>query len=210
MSTAIMAEVDAKADELVKEAGSFGILPAGSYEATVKAAEVVAFAKQGKYADKKALNVQLQILAGSPTGSGRVFFARVPLFQRFLPTQKNPQGAIASLYFNFFLALGVSKEDVAQGKLPTLEELGGKRVGFSLAVKEPDDYHDSKFNEVRNVFAPKSVAGVTEPGRSAVGSAFQPKAGVDSPWGTQAAAEPTAPQGDSTLQAAAEGSDKTF
>lgn len=199
--TALIAEVDSRADDLVRQASSYGLLPAGRYQATIKAAEVVPFAKSGRYEGKNALSVQLRIIDGSPVGAGRVFFVRVPLFQRFLPTDKNPQGAIASLYFNFFLALGVSKEDVAKGKLPSLEELGGKRVGFQMKVQEPDQWHDDKWNEVANVFAPQALDGVAEPGQSPVASAFQPQAGAASPWGTQS---------DSSLQAAADSGAKAF
>lgn len=204
MSTALIAQVDPNAEELLKEASSFGLLPAGPYEFTIREAEVIPFAKSGKYESHKCLNLQLRIIDGSPVGAGRIVFKRIPLFMRWLPTAKNPQGAVISDYFDFFLALGVSKEDVAAGKLPALEELGGKRIGGRIKVNEPDDYNDEKWNEFVAPRAPKEIAGVREAGASAVGSAFQPKAQESSPWGSGET------KADSELQAAADNGGKAF
>lgn len=212
MSLASLIKTDNNAEDLLKESQSndFPLLPAGWYEATIAEVEVIDFSSKDdspyKQQGFKVLNTKLRILDGAPTGAKRTFFLRVPLFQRYLPSEKNPQGAVAGTYFDFFLALGFSKEDVAGGKVAIDQAaLGGKRIGFQLVVKKRDDpknsrdtYHTEDWNEVGRVRAPKSIEGVAEPGASAVGSAFQPKVGDESPWGSK-------PQGDSNLQAAAEG-----
>lgn len=202
-------KTDAAAEELLEESqrgGSFELLPKGWYEGTVKKVEVVDFAKSGKYNEQgyKALNVQLRIIDSSEVGAGRVFFLRVPLFQRYLPTAKNPQGAVAQTYFDFFLAMGFTKEQVAKADVKIDQAaLGGKAIGFSLTVKEADEWNDAPYNEVGYVRESREPAKT-----SAVGNAFAPQAGAESPWGS--AETTTAPQGDATLQAAAEGAGKAF
>lgn len=203
MSTATIIRTDANATDLLKESQSrsFEALPAGRYEGTVAKVEVVDFAKSGRYHDGgfKALNVQLRVIDGAPVGAGRVFFLRVPLFQRFLPTEKNPKGAVAQTYFDFFLHMGFSAEDVAGGKVPLDQaSLGGKRIGFTLKVNPADEYNSEPYNEVTYVNAPKDLPGAPAQGASAVGNAFAPKV-EDSPWGSPA------PASDEQLQAAAEG-----
>ena len=213
MEASAFIKTDAAAEDLLNEAqsgGNFKPLSKGWYEATVKAVEIVDFAKSGKYNEGgfKALNVQLRVIEGSPEGAKRVFFARVPLFQRYLPTQKNPQGAVASMYFDFFLALGFSKEDVAGGKV-SLDQasLGGKRIGMFLDVREPDEWHSEAYNEVGRVREARALEGVAKGGTSPFASAFAPATGSESPWGST---ETTSLQGDSALQAAADGTGKAF
>ncbi|QIK61783.1 hypothetical protein G7068_00085 [Leucobacter viscericola] len=93
--------------------------------------------------------MQLRVIDGAPVGAGRILFAMVPLFQRWAPTQKNPAGAVASDFFNFFLAVGATKEAVTTGKgLPLLEELGGTRLGIGVRVQDHFKNAGEKENSV--------------------------------------------------------------
>lgn len=204
-------KTDAAAEELLEESqkgGSFELLPKGWYEGTVKKVEVVDFSSKDdspyKQQGYKALNVQLRIVDSSEVGAGRVFFLRVPLFQRYLPSVKNPQGAVAQTYFDFFLAMGFTKDQVAKADVKIDQAaLGGKPLGFSLVVREADEWNSEPRNEVSYVRESREPAKA-----SAVGNAFAPQAGAESPWGS--AESTAAPQGDATLQAAAEGAGKAF
>ena len=157
------AEVDPNAAEALAEAnsggnGKFPPLPRGEYRGTIvplksdgsQRVEVTNFGGTGGNANKKVLRVAIKIAADSPTGAGRIFFTRVPLFSRYAPTQKNPQGAPARNYFGFFGALGVSEEALLSGNIGIgPDQILGKPINFTLGDPQaPDQYNPLGFNEV--------------------------------------------------------------
>ncbi len=140
-----------------KSSGPIAPLPKGRYQVEVVPldknknllVEAVEFSKKPEYAGKMALCVALKVIAESPTGANRYFFERVPMFSRYLPSQKNPKGAPARAYFGFFGAVGVSEADIIAGNLPGAEFYIGKRLTVTLGDPiKPDQYNPLGSNEV--------------------------------------------------------------
>lgn len=162
MSNTFTADVDPNAGEAFKESqggsGKFPPLPKGEYRGTIvplksdgsKRVEVTDFGGTGANSKKKVLRVAVKIAADSPTGAGRTYFARVPMFSRFAPTEKNPQGAPARNYFGFFGALGVSEEALTSGNLGIgPDQILGKPINFTLGEPQvPDNYNPLGYNEI--------------------------------------------------------------
>jgi hypothetical protein len=152
------AEIDANAAEAAEQAanggdGSFKPLPQGKYQATVSD-----FGGDGANAHKKVLNVGFRIVDESPTGRGRVFFARVPLFSRYAPNAKHPEGAVARAFWDFWeKAMGVDRAHIlAGGELP--ENIGGRPLTITLGSPiPPDRYNPLGSNEVDYYDAPGSL-----------------------------------------------------
>lgn len=151
-----IAEIDPNAAEAAAEAaaggnGSFPPLAAGKYQANVVKVEGVAdFGGTGGNAKKKVVRLQFKILADSPTGANRVYFDRVPLFTRFAPSEKNPQGATARGFWDFWgKAIGVPQDQLILGNLPGPEGIAGKQVTITLSKPiAPDDYNPLGYNEI--------------------------------------------------------------
>lgn len=154
--TGFVAEIDNDAAAAADEAaaggnGGFPPLPAGKYQATVvKIKGVADFGGNGGNAKKKVLEIQLRILDNSPNGAKRVFFDRIPLFTRYAPNEKNPQGATARTFWDFFgKAIGWSRDLLLSNQLPGVNDIQGKQVTVTLsAPKAPDGYNPLGFNEV--------------------------------------------------------------
>lgn len=156
------ADVDPNVQDAYKEAtsggnGKFPPLPKGEYRGTIvplkkdgNRVEVTDFGGKGANAKKKVLRVAVKIDADSPTGAGRIYFARVPLFSRFAPTDKHPQGAPARNYFGFFGALGVSEEALLSGNIGIgPDQILGKPINFTLGDPQaPDEYNPLGYNEI--------------------------------------------------------------
>lgn len=160
------AEVDAEAKAAQDEAASgggdgFPPLSAGKYQATVlKVDGVTDFGGQGGNAKKKVVKIQIKIVPESPTGKNRVFFTRIPLFTRYAPTEKNPKGAPARAYFDFWgKVAGVPDENLLTGDLTiTPEQLQGKPLTITLSAPiKPDEYNAKGSNEVSFFDKPGSV-----------------------------------------------------
>jgi len=148
------AEVQSGAAKAAKEANNFAPLPKGNYEVTIAKGEVKLYEK-GAYQGKRYINLQLRVIDSAPVGKGRVVFAKVPLFSNWKPSAKYPDGYPTN-YAEFFLALGVSDEQVDAGRgLPGPQEFGGKRLSVYVTVRPADDYNDSDYNEVSRISAPK-------------------------------------------------------
>jgi hypothetical protein len=177
--TGFNAVVDERVEEALNDAnsgggGSFAPLPKGKYQAQVvilsekdnKPFEVVPWnPNKQEYAGKSALRIRVKILANSPTGANRSYFIRVPLFSRFAPSQKNPQGASARTYFDFWgKVAGATKEQLLTGKLPGWEAVAGKLLTITLSdPKVAESDYDKKnnplgTNEVDFVDAPGNIA----------------------------------------------------
>lgn len=159
-------QTSANAQALMEDALSgrgFAPLPKGQYQVTIvpvkkdplTKVEIVPFSKKPEYAGKQAVRIAVRIVDESPTGAKQHFFDRIPLFHSFAPSQKYPQGAPAFSHFQFFSALGVSKEDLAAGILPGPDEIMGKRISIFLGEpKEPDQYNELGSNEITGYGAP--------------------------------------------------------
>ena len=148
--TGFIADVDANVAAAYEEAqsggnGTFPPLPGGKYVATIVPlkkdgpnAEVVDFGGNGANAKKKVVRLAFRIVDESPTGKGRHLFARIPLFSRYAPSQKHPQGAPARAYFDFWIkAIGWPEAEVLAGRLPGPLEIMGKRVTLTLSDPKP-------------------------------------------------------------------------
>lgn len=149
-----VAEIDNKAEEAAKEAesggGTFPPLPAGKYQVTIaKVKGVSNFGGTGGNKDKKVVNIGFQIVPESPTGKGRFLWDRVPLFSRFAPSDKYPDGAPAKSFWDFWeKAIGVPREDILAGK-PLPDNIGGRRLTVTLSAPiPPDSYNPLGSNEV--------------------------------------------------------------
>lgn len=156
MSNGFVAEIDNDAAEALAEAksggkGGFPPLPAGKYQATVlKIDGVDVFGGQGGNAKKKVLKLQLKIVGNSPTGRNRTFFVRVPLFTRYAPNAKNPKGATARGFWDFFgKAIGWSDDLLISNQLPGPSDVQGKQLTITLSAPiAPDQYNLLGSNEV--------------------------------------------------------------
>ncbi|MEV5068927.1 hypothetical protein MRBLMI12_000483 [Microbacterium sp. LMI12-1-1.1] len=174
-----VAEVDPNAQAAREEAlsGGNGIyppLPKGRYQAVIVAlapaknlpCELTTFGGAGANKDKPVLRLAAKIVDGSPTGKGRVIFFRVPMFSRYAPTEKNPQGATARTYFDFWeKVVGLPAEVVLSGQLGVgPEAFLGKPLTIVVSdPKEPRNEKDAEnnplgSNEVDFVDAPGDIA----------------------------------------------------
>lgn len=169
MSNTFQASVDPQAQSAMEEArsggdGKFPPLPRGEYRAFIVPikkdgsvrVEPGKYAKSGANANKDVVRVAVKIAADSPTGAGRTFFVRVPLFSRFAPNDKNPAGAPARLYFDFWSALGVKDEALTSGQLGIgPDQMMGKTINIVLGDPQvPNDYNPLGYNEVSFVNKP--------------------------------------------------------
>ena len=155
-------EIDQNAAAAAEEAanrtggGVYPPLPRGRYQAVIKENKgVEGFGGSGANSGKKVVRLRVDILEQSPTGATRVFFFRVPLFSRFAPTEKNPDGASAWLFWSFFeKVMGVPREDILAGK-PLPSNVEGRRLTIILGkAQKPDEYNPLGFNDIDDVDAP--------------------------------------------------------
>lgn len=181
------AEVDPNAQAALEEAnsggnGKFPPLLKGEYpahivplskDASKQRVEVVDFGGTGPNGKKKVLRVAVKLDDGIPLGAGRVFFIRVPLFTRYAPNEKNPQGAPARMYFDFWgKALGIPNDALTSGNLGVGPDFVlGKALNVVLSEPTPpDNFNPLGSNEVSFVNA---AAPVNSPQR-APGSSLAP------------------------------------
>lgn len=195
--TGFTAQVDQNVAATYDEAhasGTFAPLPKGKYQARIvplspkdgKDFEVAPFAKNNEaYAGKQVLRLRAQILDESPTGAKRTFFLRVPLFSKYAPSPKNPQGAPARDYFSFFEKVaGASKEQVLAGQLPGWEAIDGKFLTLTLSEPTmPDQYNDLGSNDVDFIDGPGSIAAtpLIQPGTK-IAPWLTPDGALDPNW----------------------------
>lgn len=168
MTTGFAIEVDQNAAAAAQEAAEqqkggdgFPPLPGGKYQAYVeKFLKVEDFAKSGPNAGKKVARFQIKIRDDSPNGAKRVYFLRVPLFTRYAPSEKNPQGAPATMFWDFFEKVaGASREQLLAGQTPGPNEIGGKPLTITLSAPiKPDSYNPKGSNEITYVDAPGDIA----------------------------------------------------
>lgn len=150
----------AAADESAnRSSDGFLPLPQGKYQAFVeKFVEVQPFTKDQSSPNfgKQVAKFQIKVRSDSPVGANRVYFLRVPLFTRYAPNQKNPEGAPAGMYFDFFGDVaGASREQLVAGQVPAPNEIGGKNLTITLSAPiKPDAYNPKGFNEVSFVGKP--------------------------------------------------------
>jgi len=147
-----VAEIDNKAEEAAKASegdGNYAPLPAGKYQVTIAKVKGVAdFGGNGGNKNKKVVNLGFQIVPESPTGKGRFLWDRVPLFSRYAPSDKHPDGAPAKAYFDFWEKfIGLDREVVLSGNLP--DNIGGRRGTITISAPiPPDQYNPLGSNEV--------------------------------------------------------------
>jgi len=154
--TGFIAEIDNNAAAAAEEAAAgggngFPPLPAGKYQATVLKVDGVAdFGGQGGNAKKKVVKIQLQIVADSPNGAKRMYFARIPLFTRFAPKDGAKEGKTARAFWDFWgKAIGTPDNELILGRLPGVPETQGKRITITLGAPiAPDKYNPLGSNEV--------------------------------------------------------------
>lgn len=131
--------------------GDFPPLPKGKYQMTVrKVVKRDVFGGTGPNGQKPVLKIEVQIVEDSPTGKNRVYFPRVPLFTKFAPSEKNPQGA-ANLTFTGFWrdAMGWPEEKLRAGDLPDENYILGRRfTGVLGSPKAPDQWNPLGSNEI--------------------------------------------------------------
>lgn len=174
------AEVDQNAQAALDEArsggnGKFPPLLKGEYPAHIvplktdgsNRIEVAKFGGDGPNGQKNVLRIAVKLDAGIPLGAGRVFFGRVPLFSRYAPTQKNPAGAPARAYFDFWgKVMGLPDEQLLSGQLNvTPEQILARALNVVLSEPTPpDSYNPLGSNEI-SFFNPSGP--VNPPARAA-------------------------------------------
>lgn len=178
--TSFQVEVDNRAAEALVEAqsggGKFPPGLKGEYQAHVvplkkdgDRVQVQNFGGSGANAKKKVLRVAARVIDESPALAKRQFFLRVPLFTRYAPTERNPQGAPARMYFDFWRALGVADDDLVAGRLPDVDYIMGRRIALVLSEPlEPNEWNPLGYNEVSfvNKAGNVSTTPVRKPGES--------------------------------------------
>lgn len=132
--------------------GTFPPLPKGRYQAFIEKIEGVdQFAKSGANADptKRVVRIRFKVHPQSPNGANRVFFGRIPLFSRFAPTEKNPEGAPARDFWDFWeRAIGVPREQIVSGQ-PMPSDITGRQITITLSAPiAPDNYNPLGSNEI--------------------------------------------------------------
>lgn len=174
------AEVDQNAQAALDEAraggnGKFPPLLKGEYPAHIvplktdgsNRIEVAKFGGDGPNSQKNVLRIAVKLDAGIPLGAGRVFFGRVPLFSRYAPTTKNPAGAPARAYFDFWgKVMGLPDEQLLSGQLNvTPEQILARALNVVLSEPTPpDNYNPLGSNEI-SFFNPSGP--VNPPARAA-------------------------------------------
>lgn len=135
----LTAQVSAGYEEAVKQAAAANAaLPAGEYNVTLATGEVKPFAKDNaNYANKNALNITLRIADGQ--FAGRTLRGRIPLFDRWNPSAKYPDGYPIREYGQFFKAVGASQEQINSGNLPPLDVILGKPLSVRVKYITPEE-----------------------------------------------------------------------
>lgn len=138
-------ELDPQAAKAAEEAasggdGSFPPLLGGKYQVTIAKVKGVAdFGGQGANSKKKIVNIGFRIVDQSPTGKGRYVWGRVPLFSRFAPNAKHPEGAACRDFWDFWeKAIGVPRDYILSGQ-PLPSDIGGKALTITLSAPTPPD-----------------------------------------------------------------------
>lgn len=176
-------------EDSVKAANSFAVIPQDNYEFTVSRVEEQGFPGKGANAGKPTLNVQLRRIEDDKPGAKRVFFKRIPLFGRWAPSAKYPDGYPAlGDFIEFAEALGVPKETAKKGLLPLeLHEILGKPISGYLKLNEPDQYNDGEWNEVGRLKAStRASASSVDVPADVWGSLVPAASEPETPWGTSA------------------------
>lgn len=133
-----------KAAAAANEGGVFKPLPAGWYDVTLKDVKPAKFSdKSAKYAGKDKLRIQFRV-ATEGDYFGRVVFGDVPLFPKWSPTEKNPDGYPTN-FIPFFTALGY---DIEKGfEFDSLADLANEILGEDLQIRlsvSKDEYAYNK------------------------------------------------------------------
>lgn len=141
-------ELDPQAAKAAEEAaaggnGSFPPLPSGKYQVTIaKVEKLEDYANSGPNAKKKVVRLRFRIVDHSPTGKGRVIFGRVPLFSRFAPNEKHPEGASAKGFWDFWeKSMGVDRAYILTGQ-PLPSDIQGKALTITVSAPKPPDSHN--------------------------------------------------------------------
>lgn len=155
-------------------ANDFEPIPAGWYNGTIFNAEEKQFKNAGKHPGDDYYNVQLRVSEGDY--KGRVLFVMVPLFPKWNPGPKTPNG-FPTNFIPFFEALGEDLE--GEFEVPDPDELGGQDITFRVRIEE-DAYKnakegttDAKRNEV-TAFRPYDPDDDPSPTREDVAPATKP------------------------------------
>lgn len=185
-------------EDLIKEAESNSStpLPKGKYllqivttKANGDGIETIKFGgQQSAYSGHPAINIRFRVAEGEH--EGRNVFKRLGLFTRYLPTQKNPDGAVNRDFISFFTALGVAIEPGKPIVLPdegNWQALLGKYVVASVSIQEGRDGYGPS-NEV-SFF--EAASGPAPAASSVPADAWAPAAPVAQP--AQAAAPAGSP-----------------
>lgn len=133
--------------DAVKASRSVGVgfdpLPAGWYNCSIYDIEEKEFRNKGKHPGDTYLNLELRVSEGD--FENRRLFAMVPLFERWAPGPKTPEG-FPTLLIPFLEGLGYDLEDVEELEIPEDEDLIGEFITVRVSV-EVDDYQLQKMIE---------------------------------------------------------------
>ena len=194
MSTQMIVQTAGDTDEAFADAQNahrtwWPALPERYYECVIESGKIDDFAQQGANAGKKAINYRIKVTEAGE-GKNRVFFLRIPLFQRFAPKAENPKGAVASDYFSFFALMGLSPEQVKAGQIGAVEDYYGRPLSVEIV---PQAVRPGKNLDENGVAQPES--GPERFKASNGGVAYVAPAvdsGTAAAWGAPAATAPPA------------------
>jgi len=126
---------------------SFGLIPAGTYEATIFSVKEGKFGP-GRNEGRPFWNVQYRISEGDY--ENRRVFQRIGLFTNWAPTEKNPDGASNFTLIQFLDALGAIDED-GDAEIPEIDDVVGEPVTIRIKVQKGTDQYPDDRNEVQRV-----------------------------------------------------------
>lgn len=119
-------------------------IPLGWYNVGITDVSLDDYQETSPYKGKKYLTLSIKVLSGDQKGR-EVRYVRVPLFTRFNPTAKNPQGTATSFHA-FFNSLGLIKGNKLV--LRDFNRLFGSELQAKISLTQPND--DGRvFNQVQ-------------------------------------------------------------
>lgn len=149
--------------DAVKASRSVGVgfdpLPSGWYNCSIYDIEEKEFRVKGKHPGDTYLNLELRVSEGD--FENRRIFAMVPLFERWAPGPKTPDG-FPTLLIPFLEGLGYDLEGVEELEIPEDEDLIGEFITVRVSV-EVDDYQLQKMIESGEIDGDDVEEGLVDP-----------------------------------------------
>lgn len=141
--------------------GSYEPLPEGAYEAELIDVKLQKFAKSGKYADVDCYALTWKLTEDNEVGKNRRVWHNILLAEKWLPTEKNPQGAKNFTLQQFAAAAGFVDEE-GNLEIPDADELIDSDIviGLDLRIQKERTENGKTYparNEVNRYLSPEQL-----------------------------------------------------